>query len=318
MAAWTTDRAPGDEGQALRQQAEQQLAQAQAPAQAAARPAPVAAGSGDKACAECPATVLLPTGSFQMGSPAAEVGHSDSEGPLHSVRISQRVAVAKHAVTRGEFAAFVNATGYRSEAERGDGCFGWAGSKWEKSSRFSWRKPGFEQGDDHPVVCVSWNDTQKYIDWLNGRSPVKGWRLLTEAEWEYAARAGSSTPYPWGQQASHEHANYGQDACCGPLASGRDRWDFTAPAGSFPANAFGLHDMHGNVWQWVQDGWHDNYNGAPADGSAWSSGGDQSQRVVRGGSWEGNPQWLRSAVRSRGAPDYRISLSGFRLARTAL
>ena len=309
LAAWTTDRALGDEGQALRQQAEQQLAQAQSQAQAATRPAPVVSANADKACAECPTTVLMPTGSFQMGSPAGEAERRDNEGPVRSVRIGQRLAVAKHAVTRGEFAAFVSATGYRSEAEQGDGCTGWTGSKFEKSSRFSWRQPGFEQGDDHPVVCVSWNDAQKYIDWLNSRSPVKGWRLLTEAEWEYAARAGSNTRYSWGDDIGRGRANC--DGC-------GSRWDnkSTSPTGSFPANAFGLHDMHGNVWQWVQDVWHDNYEGAPTDGSAWTSGGNQSRRVLRGGSWGNYPQGLRSADRGRNSPDGRDGGSGFRLART--
>ena len=303
LSAWTVDQAPGDEGQALRQQAEQQLAQAQAAAR------PVAAGGGDKACAECPTTVLLPAGSFQMGSATGDALFIDREGPLHGVRIGQRLAVAKYAVTRAEFAAFVNASGYRSEAEQGVGCYGWTGSKFEKSTRFNWRQPGFEQGDDYPVVCVSWNDAQKYIDWLNSRSPVKGWRLLSEAEWEYAARAGSSTRYNWGDDIGSGRAN------CNGCGS---RWDnkSTSPVASFPANAFGLHDMHGNVWQWVQDAWHDNYSGAPSDGSAWLSGGDLSERVLRGGSWNINPRGVRSAFRGRSTPDDRSSLIGFRLART--
>ena len=297
--------------QAVRQQAEQKLAQAQSQAQAAIRPAPVAAAGADKACADCPTTVLLPTGSFLMGSPTREAGRDGDDVPQHSVRMAQRLAVAKHAVTRGEFAAFVKATGYRSEGEQGDGCFGWTGSKLEKSPRFTWRQPGFEQGDDHPVVCVSWNDAQNYIDWLNSRSPVKGWRLLSEAEWEYAARAGSSTNYPWGDDIGSGRANC---VGCG------SRWDknSTSPVASFPANAFGLHDMHGNVWQWVQDVWHDNYEGAPTDGSVWSIGGNQARRVLRGGSWYNPPQRLGSTIRIRYSPDHRIANFGFRLARTVL
>ena len=115
----------------------------------------------------------------------------------------------------------------------------------------SWRKLGFAQNDDHPVVCVTWQDAQDYVHWLGQRTGHK-YRLLSEAEWEYAARGGTTTAYPWGSSATHEYANYGAAECCSGVASGRDRWLQTSPVGSFPPNAFGLHDMHGNVLQWVQ------------------------------------------------------------------
>jgi formylglycine-generating enzyme required for sulfatase activity len=169
------------------------------------------------------------------------------------------------------------------------------------------------------VVCISWDDTQAYIQWLNNQVNTKAlgkYRLPSEAEWEYAARGGESKQaYPWGNKASHNQANYGKDTCCDPAKSGKDKWDYTAPVARFPANDYGLHDMHGNVWEWVQDKYQNNYKKAPKDGSAWESAG--AARVFRGGSsWYGAPRYLRSAYRNRNAPDYRYGDLGFRLARS--
>ncbi len=175
--------------------------------------------------------------------------------------------------------------------------------------------PSRFQGDRNPVKQVSWDDAQDFVRRL-GAKTGKQYRLLTEAEWEYAARAGTATKYPWGVGASHEYANYGKDRCCGGLASGRDRWVNTSPVGSFSANAFGLHDMHGNVDEWVDDCWHDSYSEAPTNGSAWASGGDCRDRVLRGGSWGLGPWNLRSASRLRFTSGFRLSSGGFRVART--
>jgi len=161
---------------------------------------------------------------------------------------------------------------------------------------------------------VSWDDSQAYVTWLS-RKTGKQYRLLSESEWEYAERAGTSSAYYWGDTASHDYANYGSDTCCSGVAQGRDQWVNTSPVGSFAPNAFGLYDMLGNVWQWTQDCYADNYNGTPSDGGA-SATGDCSRRVLRGGSWVINPQDLRSASRDGDSATFRDGDHGFRVART--
>ena len=254
----------------------------QAP-QAATVPAPRPAAPAPLACAYCPEMVVIPAGSFQMGS-----NEYTDEKPPHRVSIKS-FALGKYEVTQGQWKAVMGSN----------------------PSRFE------ECGDNCPVEQVSWDDIQQYIQKLNASSGQQ-YRLPSEAEWEYAARAGTSSKYWWGDTASHDYANYGKDECCGGLAQGRDQWTNTAPVGQFPANAFGLHDMHGNVWEWVQDYYRDNYSAAPSDGSAWVTGGKQEYRVLRGGSWGFYPAGLRSANRSRGTPDIRDDGIGFRLARTLL
>ena len=142
--------------------------------------------------------------------------------------------------------------------------------------------------------------------------------MPSEAEWEYAARGNKSTKYWWGDTASHVNANYGKDECCDGLAQGKDQWEKTAPVAQFQANPFGLYDMNGNVREWVQDCFHDTYNGAPMDGSAWTTACSNDSRVLRGGSWYDVPASLRSAFRIWGAPDIRFLINGFRLVRTLL
>jgi formylglycine-generating enzyme required for sulfatase activity len=217
------------------------------------------------------------------------------------------------------------------------GC-AWAGPSNEKlDPKVSWKKLGFPQDDSHPVVCVTWQDAQDYAHWLSAQTRHK-YRLLSEAEWEYAARGGTSTAYPWGMSATHEHANYGADECCSGLASGRDRWVNTSPSGSFPPNGFGLYDMHGNVLQWVQDCFSESYAGLPTDGSAYEEAvklktagpfpsldmtgtNACSYRMVRGGDWGDPPDMIRSAFRNFGPgagttlQNYRSGGAGFRVAR---
>ena len=252
-------------------------------------------------CPGCPAMIAIPSGKFVMGSPASEPGHSDTESPQHEVTVAA-FEIGATDVTRGEFAAFVAATGYDPHDEK---C--------------NWRAPKahgvpMNQTDKEPVVCVSWNDAEAFIAWLSKTSGQK-YRLPSEAEWEYAARAGSKTARPWGAMLARDNANYGTDPCCGAFAQGADKWLYTSPVGSFPANRFGLSDMIGNVWQWVEDCGHENYSGAPADGTVWA-GGDCATHIVRGGAWFQGPESARSAARAADKTDFRIGDIGFRVARS--
>jgi formylglycine-generating enzyme required for sulfatase activity len=253
-----------------------------------------------KECGTCPEMVVVPAGSFAMGSPASEEGRLDTEGPQRQVTIARPFAVGKFEVTFAEWDACVSAGGCAGNKTPSDQ--GWGRGK-------------------RPVINVSWDDAKEYTAWLS-RTTGKTYRLLTEAEWEYAARGvtSASTPskrYWWGDQASHEYANYGNDQCCAGHKEGRDQWENTAPVGQFPANPFGLHDMHGNAWEWVEDCWHDSYQGAPMDSSAWTTSCMESgRRVLRGGSWFDFPQFLRAAVRGFNLADYRYYRGGFRIGRT--
>ena len=265
-------------------------------------------------CPQCPQMVVIPAGRFVMGSPAGEEGRFDAESPQHSVSV-RSFALAKDDVTVDEFAAFVRETGYEA------GVCDWPAGT-------AWNSLGFRPNG--PVVCVSWHDAEAYIAWLNGklrRQPVAPsgaastkapagadgpYRLPSEAEWEYAARAGTTTARWWGDAIGTGNANC--NGCGSP-------WDNRqiALVGSFPPNPFGLDDMLGNVWQWTADCWNENYVGAPTDGSAWTTG-DCSRRVLRGGSWSSLPKFLRSAARnrddaSRRGSDY-ATYAGFRVART--
>ena len=247
-------------------------------------------GESFRDCPDCPQMVSIPAGSFMMGSPSSEVNRDDSEGPQRRVTVPA-FAAGKYEVTWAEWDRCVAAGGCVSLEADGFG------------------------GGSRPVTNVSWIEAVAYTQWLSSRTG-KTYRLLSEAEWEYAARAGTSSTYWWGGSARHEYANYGKDTCCDGLASGSDRWVNTSPVGSFPANNFGLHDMHGNVYELVQDCFEDSYSaGQPSNGSAYQ-GGLCSDRVIRGGSWNSNPRYLRSADRDGDAPAGRSSDFGFRVART--
>ena len=290
-------------------------------------------GEAFRDCAECPELVVVPAGDFEMGAPPGEPGRHDEEGPQRHVHIGQ-VAVGKFHVTRGQWAAFVTAT----NRDTSGGCV-WSGLPSAKGDKpdaaASWRNFGFPQDDSHPVVCLSYYDAEDYVRWLSERTGHH-YRLLTEAEWEYSARARSTTAYAWGSSASHEHANYGAETCCSGLASGRDQWVYSSPVGSFPPNAFGLYDMHGNVMQWVQDCFASSYAGLATDGSAYEEvltlnlTGDLSfmtgttscsYRMLRGGDWANPPAMIRSAARNFAPPpgttlqEYKSTGAGFRVAR---
>ena len=233
-------------------------------------------------CAQCPEMVVVPPGGFRMA-----VGYRGA----HAVTIGAPFAVGRYEVTFAEWDACVAA----------GGCTHRPGDKgWGRSTR--------------PVINVSWEDTQAYVAWLS-RETGQRYRLLSEAEWEYVARAGTTTEYWWGNEADHAWANYGKDECCEGVAAGVDRWVHTAPVGSFQPNAFGVYDTAGNVWEWVEDCRNDSYAGAPADGRAWTSG-ECGMRELRGGSWFNNPRYLRSARRGRNDAGYRSNDLGFRVART--
>ena len=239
-----------------------------------------ALGSGG----EGPRMVVLPAGAFRMGCVTGR-DCDDDERPVHEVTIPQPFALSVYEVTFADWEACTNAGGcnrYRSD-DRG----------WGRGNR--------------PVINVNWEDAQSYTSWLS-RETAAVYRLPSESEWEYAARGGTATRYSWGNEIGANRAN-----CrgCGSQGAGAR----TAPVGSFAANPWGLHDMHGNAWEWVEDCWNGSYGGAPSDGSAWLRG-DCAKRVLRGGSWIDVPGDLRSASRYWGAPGDRLSYDGFRVART--
>jgi len=249
-----------------------------------------------------PEWVQIPGGTFQMGS---NDGESD-EKPVHLVTVKS-FAMGKYEVTRGEFRKFVEATSYQTEAEKGDGCFAWTGSEWKQDSSFNWKNVGFTQDDEHPVVCVSWNDAKAYVKWLSEQTG-KDYRLLAEAQWEYACRAGSTGKYSFGDDAN-QLGSYGW--------YDKNSDSKTHPVGEKQPNKFGLYDMHGNVWEWLEDKWHSNYEGAPSDGSAWISG-DSNTHLLRGGSCSYDDHSLRCPNRNGGGATSWINFGGLRISRVNL
>ena len=285
----------------------------------AARPEParsVQPGSGQsfrdrlangQPCLTCPEMVVVPNGKFTMGSPKREPERESDEDQV-LVSIAKPFAVGKFAVTRGEFAGFVEETGYKTDG----GCYDWSGSEWNLPK--SWRAPGFTQDNRDPVVCVSWNDAKAYVRWLSSKTG-KTYRLLSESEREYVTRAGTTTPFWWGNSITPSQANYDGNYV---YAGGGSKGEFrrrTVPVDSFKPNPWGLYNVHGNVWDWTEDCWNDSNDGNPGNGSARTTG-DCRNRVVRGGSWNISPQDLRSANRN-GPHHRRPELNiGFRVGRT--
>jgi len=276
---------------------------------AATGPQCIEPGSGVafRDCPDCPEMVVAPAGKFTMGSPASEEGRFASETQV-SVSIAAPFAAGRLAVTRGEFAAFVKATGHKAE-----GCYTWTGSDWKRQADKSWRSVGFAQDDRHPVVCVSWHDAKAYVAWLSNRTG-KAYRLLSEAEHEYVTRAGTTGPFWWGSQISTEQANYNGNYIYGAGQKGEYRMR-TVTADSFKPNPWGLYNVHGNVGEWMEDCWNDKNDGNPGDGTARDSG-DCHRRMARSGSWNGKPVALRSGFRQAHPADDRMTARGFRVART--
>jgi len=223
--------------------------------------------------------VLIPPGEFMMGSPDNEEGRGDEEGPQHRVRISKGFYLGVYEVTQEQYQAVMGTN------------------------------PSYFKGAKNPVECVLWDECQEFCKKLSARAGVAA-RLPTEAEWEYACRAGTTTPFHFGETISTDLANYDGDYTYGKGRKGEYRGK-TMPVGSFPPNAWGLHDMHGNVWEWCKDTWHSGYKGAPSDGSAWAGG--EAARVVRGGCWYSYPQFCRSSYRLWFHPGIRDSSLGFRV-----
>jgi formylglycine-generating enzyme required for sulfatase activity len=242
-------------------------------------------------------------------------GSSSLSSSSSSAGFAAAFALALTEVTRFDWALFERQSGYRAAS----GCLTWDGDGYVQAAHLGWRNPGFSHSDEHPAVCVSWQDAQAYARWLSTKTGHQ-YRLPSEREWEYAARAGSPRPYPWAGTTVCDHANVADETLrlkhpAWPIEKCNDGYPFTAPVGSYAPNAFGLYDMHGNVWEWVEDCFHDSYAGLPPDGSAWTTACASPQRVLRGGSWSDEASSMRN--RGRYAPEVRNLITGFRLARTA-
>lgn len=251
-----------------------------------------------KDCKDCPEMVVLPAGSFTMGTPDDEVGRQPDEGPLHTVTFARPFAISRFQVLARELQAWQR----EAKVTLPDGD--------DRPGRLcSNGKPSYPQGPEQPAVCISYDEVKAYVAWLSKKTG-KHYRMLSEAEREYAARAGSEGPFPFpldeGKEYSiAQHANtYGA----------ADGYNFTSPAGSFPANAFGVYDMHGNVYEWVADCLHDSYVGAPTDGSPWM---EETCEVVqiRGNDWGEAPIFSRSGNRNALVTTERGDWIGFRVAR---
>jgi formylglycine-generating enzyme required for sulfatase activity len=272
---------------------------------------PGAQGEGFQECPECPIMIVVPGGEFLMGSPASEDGRFIREGPQHKVTFSKPFAVGKFSVTAGEFAAFVLATKY----DIGDNCWVLDHRKWRIARGRSFWDPGFPQQSRHPVVCINWGDAHAYVAWIAGRTG-KPYRLLSESEREYVARAGTNTPYWWGHSVTTGQANYDATKTITDEQSEDEYRRGTVPVESFEPNPWGLYNVHGNVWEWVEDCYDGStYEDGPSDGSSWT-GGTCNYRIMRGGSWSLGPRFLRSANRVYYLPTPRYTDNGFRIART--
>ncbi|MCM2288393.1 MAG: SUMF1/EgtB/PvdO family nonheme iron enzyme [Sulfuritalea sp.] len=269
-------------------------------------------------CPECPDLVAVAAGDFTMGSGPKEKMRELDEEPAHRVRVAAPFAVGKFEVTRAQYAAFVKDTG----REHKPGCHSTRGGVFHKNPKATWQNPGFEQKDNEPVVCVSWEDAQAYVAWLSKKA-VKQYRLLNEAEWEYVARAGSTGSRYWAEADNAAVCRYASvaDTSLKSVTPGAqmfpcsDGFALTSPVGRFPANAFGVHDILGNAWEWVEDCWNEGYAGAP-DVAKPRLSGSCSERVFRGGAWNSNPATVRAAYRDRDSREERHDNVGFRVARS--
>jgi formylglycine-generating enzyme required for sulfatase activity len=287
-------------------------------AQSELRPEQMRAGSEFKECDACPTMVVVPRGQFVMGSPKTESGHQKEEGPQHEVTIPVAFAVGKFEILKSEYETFATET-----ARKMEGCwaFGENSGLPEEKADLSFRNPGYEQTDKHPVACMSWEDARAYVEWLSKKTGAN-YRLLSEAEWEYSARAGSQQRFSYGDDPAQLcRSGNGADADASKHLPKEwtyyhcsDGYVYSATGGVYEPNSFGLYDMTGNIWEWVEDCYHDSYVGAPTDGTAWTKKKCQ-EHILRGGSWSHDAQYLRLAYRC-GSESIRYYLAGFRVART--
>src|SRR5882757_6243646 len=266
-------------------------------------------------CPTCPLMKALPPGQFAQGAAASQADASALELPQHRVNIAYPLGMGVYEITVGEFKEFADATRHKSA-----GCQMYNGT-WQDSSELNWNNAGYTQTATHPVTCVSWRDARDFAAWLSKKTGQK-YRLPSDSEWEYAARAGSVAPRPWKEniESACTNANVADQSAAQQYPGWKvhpcsDGYVYTAPVGSFQPNAFGLYDMLGNVFEWVLDCWHPDYKGAPADGSAWRANGDCSQRGMRGGSWFTAPSLVSASARNRFEETYRSNSVGFRLVR---
>jgi formylglycine-generating enzyme required for sulfatase activity len=255
-------------------------------------------------CTNCPEMVSVTGGSFQMGE-TIDYGYGPMDGPRHTV-IVRPFAIAVHEVTRAQFARFVADSGY--DPKPACNVYTEGNLEWHIDVTRTWSNPGFDQAEDHPVVCISWDDAQAYIGWLNSKSDGN-YRLPAEAEWEYLASMGGLGVL------DHNSANMGSDPCCGGRVLGADVWFYTAPVGSFSPDKFGLHDVRGNVWEWQADCFHPDYEDAPVDGRARTNDCMYpDQRAIRGGSYGDADFNYKPTFRLRGPRDQGYFTLGFRVA----
>lgn len=271
-------------------------------------------GSIIQDCPTCPPMTVLPPGRFKQGSAYDDHDALAAEKPQHIVRIRKPLAMATTELTVANFRQFVIDT--KRDLQ---GCETYDG-EWHHKAGASWLDPGFTQADNHPVTCVSWNDAVAYARWLSAKTGHH-YRLPSASEWEYAARAGSDAQVPWspGLQAACENANVADRSAARrypkwSVFACKDGYVNTAPVGSFKANPFGIDDMLGNVFEWTQDCWHDDYSKAPIDGAA-RTDGDCNEHELRGGSWFSSPAFVRLAYRTHYATGYRSASIGVRLVR---
>ncbi len=275
----------------LQQEEARKAAEAEAARKRAEASAPQP-GRAFRDCPDCPEMVVVPAGEFMMGSPASEPERESDETQLR-VTIARPFAVGRFAVTFDEW----------------DACVADSGCKGYKPDDRGWGR------GKRPVINVNWDDAKAYVAWLSRKSG-KSYRLLSEAEREYVTRAGTQTPFWWGAAITPTQANY--DGSADPYKGGGSKGEYrrhTVPVDSFAANPWGLYQVHGNVWEWTEDCWNDSNNGNPGNGSARTTG-ECGRRVVRGGSWDNNPRWLRAAVRNWLSTDFRVKFLGFRVGRT--